>query len=200
MGLLPFLVVPMLKRKGSLPYMNVPQHKIITLFQRVLPRHLAAQTQRPRRFVDLGHGFGEAVLSATQHGYVATGVELNPTLYLLSVCNAWRQGVFVPFDKRARLVWGDLWKREVRLGEQDVVMMFGVAGLMGRLTAKVRAEAKDDALVVLYRFQLSLPPAMGERTDKKDERDIELLEVADEWSVYRVQGRRKEDESKTQMH
>lgn len=209
---LPFLVVPMLKG-NALPYMNIPIAKYKNLFDKTLPRHLNRGRPKralPHRFVDLGHGFGEAVVSAAQRGYIAAGVELNPTLYLLSIWNVWRHRLWWPFDTRVRLVWGDMWKRDLRFGEQDVILMFGVQSLMARLTAKVLAEAKHGALVVLYRFQLtlpvstpSLPPspslplavagegvgAEGESgTEGNDTKaEIELLEVnEDEFSVYRV--------------
>jgi len=203
---LPFLVVPMLKG-NALPYMNIPLAKYKNLFDKSLPSHL--QRRRPGapppRFIDLGSGFGESLVSAAQRGYVATGVELNPTLYLLSIWNVWRHRLWWPFDARVRLVCGDMWKQDLRFGEQDVILMFGVQSLMARLTAKVQAEAKNDALVVLYRFQLTLPASSsssspaevaGERVGAKGKGGtegsntkavIELLEVSEEeFSVYRV--------------
>lgn len=204
---LPFLVVPMLKG-NALPYMNIPLAKYKNLFDKTLPRHLKRRRpgSPPLQFIDLGHGFGEAVVSATQRGYIATGVELNPTLYLLSIWNLWRHRLWWPFDARVRLVCGDMWKQDLRFAEQDVILMFGVQSLMARLTAKVQAEAKHDALVVLYRFQLTLPSSSsstvagaGEEeggrsglkgnnnNNKKPDAEIELLEVSgEEFSVYRV--------------
>lgn len=212
MASLPFLVVPMLKG-NALPYMNIPVVKYKNLFDKILPRHIyhgRPKRALPHRFIDLGHGFGEAVVSAAQRGYFAAGVELNPTLYLLSVWNVWRHRLWWPFDTRVRLVCGDMWKRDLRFGEQDVILMFGVQSLMAQLTAKVLAEAKDGALVVLYRFQLTLPassPSLSpssplslavaeERVgaecksgtvSNNTKAEIELLEVSeDEFSVYRV--------------
>lgn len=200
---LPFLVVPMLKG-NALPYMNIPLAKYKDLFDKTLPRHLRRRRPGapPLHFIDLGHGYGEALVSATQRGYVATGVELNPTLYLLSIWNAWRHRLWWPFDARVRLVCGDMWKSDLRFGEQDVILMFGVQSLMARLTAKVQAEAKHDALVVLYRFQLTLPApsssssiageglgaeGKGGMEGNNTKAEIELLEVSEEeFSVYRV--------------
>lgn len=205
---LPFLVVPMLKG-NALPYMNIPLAKYKNLFDKTLPRYLKRRRPGapPPRFIDLGHGCGEAVVSACERGYVATGVELNPTLYLLSIWNVWRHRLWWPFDARVRLVCGDMWKQDLRFGDQDVILMFGVQSLMARLTAKVQAEAKNDALVVLYRFQLTLSSSLsssssspvevaGERVGAKGKggtegsdtkAEIELLEVSEEeFSVYRV--------------
>jgi SAM-dependent methyltransferase len=189
---------------NALPYMNIPLAKYKNLFDKTLPRHLKRRRPGapPPHFIDLGSGFGEALVSATQRGYVATGVELNPTLYLLSIWNVLRHRLWWPFDARVRLVCGDMWKQDLRFEEQDVILMFGVQSLMARLTAKVQAEAKHDALVVLYRFQLTLPASLssssvageglgaegrgGTKTNSSNA-EIELLEVSEEeFSVYRV--------------
>lgn len=214
---LPFLIVPML-RKNALPYMNTPISKIKKLFRSTLPRHIRRppvaavaasssppplpQSPPPLRFMDLGHGMGEASIEAALQGYKATGIELNPTLFMLSIFNAWRHRLFVPLDPRLNLLMGNLWK--LKLHEQDVIMLFGVQSFMERLQVKVKAEAKDDALVVLYRFQLPLTKSKksnreGNRKEEEEEAgaEIELLEVADEMSIYRVKRRRqwiKEDE------
>lgn len=206
---LPFLIVPML-RKNALPYMNTPTSKIKKLFRSTLPRHIRppaaaaallspsppAPPPPPLRFTDLGHGMGEASIEAALQGYMATGIELNPTLFMLSIFNAWRHLIFVPLDPRLNLLMGNLWK--LKLHEQDVIMLFGVQSFMERLQAKVKAEAKDDALVVLYRFQLPLArrgKSNGEGNEKEEEEEagaeIELLEVADEMSIYRVKRRRQ---------
>lgn len=69
---------------------------------------------------------------------------------------------------------------------------------MPRLTAKIREEAKHRSIVVLYRFQLKLADSqqegkealkIGDNDEISDNKgvDIELLEVEDEISVYRVQ-------------
>ena len=74
--------------------------------------------------------------------------------------------------------------------------MFGVQSLMPRLTAKIRAEARDQAIVVLYRFHLveekeegEKEEGEGERRAERDDARVELLEAEDELSVYRVERR-----------
>jgi len=198
LGSLPFLVIPML-RGNALPYMNIPMSKYKTIFDEVLPRHMPRRRagSPPLRFIDLGHGMGEAVVNAAQRGYVATGVELNPTLYLLSICNVWRHGILWPLEPRVRLVYGNMWRKDMELGRQDVILMFGVQSLMTRLAERLRSEAQHDALVVLYRFKLDLRSrasptgaALREITgrDGSDEQaEIKILEVTEDgFSVYRI--------------
>lgn len=173
---------------GALPYMHTPRKKLETLFE-LLPRHVSStpavaasaaggpstwsnrsstraqqqqqrhQQQRPKRFIDLGSGMGEAVIESWKRGYDARGIELNPTLFLLSSFNALRQAGPRAFFGQPRLAFslGNMFS--AKLDEFDVVMMFGVQSLMPRLTKKLQSECKDGAVVVLYRFRLDLPAA-----------------------------------------
>lgn len=211
MALLPFLVVPWLpKRKfGALPYMHTPQKKLRVLFGQLLPRHVPASPppagrQPPKRFIDLGSGMGEAVIEARKRGFEARGVELNPTLFVLSSLNAlWRAGPMA-FVRRPRLSFSLSNMCNLPLDKYDVIMVFGVQSLMGRLTHKLRDEAKDGAVVVLYRFQLDLPDEQSQRTEQdagmgvklieQDAQDVQikLVETAEELSVYKVVRPRKE--------
>jgi hypothetical protein len=222
-ALAPFLIVPWLPKRlyGALPYMHVPRQKLVTLFQ-MLPRHVQRayphthtrpqqqqqqqqQQQRPRplKFIDLGSGMGEAVLEARSKGFEARGVELNPTLYLLSSLNALFRVGPLAFVQQPPFSFGNMFC--VNLREYDVIMVFGVQSLMGRLTQKIRAEAKHGAVVVLYRFCLEQPAAAA--AGKKGARaleagaaglgdrgaggqglsvEIKLVEAADELSIYKV--------------
>lgn len=154
------------------------------------------------KFMDLGSGMGEAVVEARLRGFEARGIELNPTLFLLSSANAlWQLGPGA-FVRQPRLAFrcGNMFAIDLR--SYDVVMMFGVQPLMPRLTRKLEREAKDGAIVVLYRFQLDLPegqqdaPASAPALDSvptgaADGKagggvEIRLVEAADELSIYKV--------------
>jgi hypothetical protein len=198
-AILPFLIVPWLPRHkwGSLPYMNTPRKKLAKLFDEMLPRHVNTQQQLqlqlqpsrqgppPLRFIDLGSGMGEAVIEARKRGFEARGVELNPTLFLLSSASALRQLGPRAFWQEPRLAFrcGNMFV--VDLQSYDVVMMFGVAPLMARLTHKLQREAKDGAVVVLYRFKLELPPE-GQQQKAGGDVEIRLVEAAEELSIYTV--------------
>ena len=104
--------------------MHTPRAKIEALFRKTLPRHVApSASPGRRRFIDLGSGLGEAVIEARRHGYEATGVELNPTLYLLSVINALRYAGPLAFLRQPRLALrlGNMWS--IDLEEYDVIMV-----------------------------------------------------------------------------
>lgn len=216
-ALLPFLAIPWLpKRKfGALPYMNTPRSKLELLFNQMLPRHVAGSAAapstpgaprlrhqqqqqmppqgKPKRFIDLGSGMGEAVIEARKRGYEARGVELNPTLLLLSSMAAMRRLGPLAFVQQPRVSFKMHNMFSVPLHQYDVIMVFGVQSLMSRLTDKIRAEAQDGAVVVLYRFQLDVPPREAEAVGAKaasaleaQGAQIELVENAEELSIYKV--------------
>jgi cyclopropane fatty-acyl-phospholipid synthase-like methyltransferase len=108
---------------------------------------LLAREGAGKSFCDLGSGDGAAVIAAAQRGYKAHGIELNPALLLWSKLQARRAGVHAT----ATFEGGNMF--EHNLSRYDSVMCFGVAPLMPRLAAKVRAEAQDGTRIVLYRFQ-----------------------------------------------
>lgn len=218
-ALLPFMVVPWLpmRRFGALPYMHTPRKKLDLLFQELLSRHGAAakasspRAPPPKRFIDLGSGLGEAVIEAHKHGFEAQGVELNPTLFLMSSLNALRQAGPLAFVQQPRLGFAlaNMWS--VQLQDYDVIMAYGVQSSMARLTQKMANEAKHGAVVVLYRFRLDLPVAEarvgggrrpGVGGDGKEEGDrskvpmtdavIRLEETAEELAIYKVYRESKE--------
>jgi hypothetical protein len=108
---------------------------------------LARDGAAGKSFCDLGSGDGAAVIAAAQRGYKAHGIELNPALLLWSKLQARRAGVHAT----ATFEGGNMF--EHNLSKYDTLMCFGVAPLMPRLAAKVRAEAQDGTRIVLYRFQ-----------------------------------------------
>lgn len=219
-ALLPFMVVPWLpkRRFGALPYMHTPRKKLDLLFQELLPRHGAAakasspRAPPPKRFIDLGSGMGEAVIEARRHGFEARGVELNPTLLLLSSLNALWQAGPLAFVQQPRLGFSlaNMWS--AHLQDYDVIMAYGVQSLMARLTQKLRREAKHGAVVVLYRFRLDLPaaesrdgggrrPGGGEDGEEEGDRSkvpmtdavIRLEDTAEELAIYKVYRESKDE-------
>lgn len=146
--LLPFFIVPWLPRKvfGALPWLPTSPRRVNAVLDALRP-----DIVKPgRTFVDLGAGDGVAVIEAAKRGMVARGVELNPSLVLLSHINALRAGL--PVYRRCSFRWGDLFKHPV--ADADVIMVFGVVPLMPRIASKLDAEAKPQAVVMSHKFAL----------------------------------------------
>lgn len=96
--------------------------------------------------VDLGSGDGKVLRAAAAQGLQAIGYEINPIMWLISQIKLW------PYRKMAKAHLGDMWQADI--SRADVVFVFLLDRLMGRLEAKLRAEAKPGTLVVSYVFKL----------------------------------------------
>ncbi|MDD5110126.1 MAG: hypothetical protein PHI63_02835 [Patescibacteria group bacterium] len=98
------------------------------------------------RMVDLGSGDGRIVIAAAQRGAQAHGVEINPWLICFSRMRARWTGV----GTRASFRCGSLWAEP--LGAYDVVTVYGLGPIMGKLERKLEAELKPGARVVSHAF------------------------------------------------
>lgn len=104
------------------------------------------------RLSDLGSGDGEVVVQAARAGMVATGYELNPSLVAISRLRWLLARPSAEKGGSARFVIGNL--LEAAIGDEDVIMVFGVPPLMPMVAKKLEREAKAGALVFCHRFPL----------------------------------------------
>jgi hypothetical protein len=156
-----------LRHKFYLPYMATPKEKVRQALQHAVTNHVpsvscsTAQSNRrirPRKFLDLGSGDGEAVYQAVQITSpaaldLAVGVELNPTLYTIA---SLRRLTWTRSQRRRSLFLCDsFWKHPLQ--PYSVVMIFGVPPLMRDLSDKIHRECEPGTVVLSYRFPL--PPA-----------------------------------------
>jgi SAM-dependent methyltransferase len=157
----PFLLVPWLPRRvfGALPWMPTSRRRVEAALA-ALPPSLVGPG---RRFIDLGSGDGEAVLEAARRGMTATGVELNPTLVAISRARAAYASLRAalagagsaaggPPRGTATFHLGNLFSADV--SAHDVIFVFGVVPLMGRIGSKLEAEAPAHAAVVSNKFPM----------------------------------------------
>jgi hypothetical protein len=142
----PFLIVPWLPRRlfGALPWLPTSASRV----RRALDALPLEHTKAGQRFVDLGSGDGVAVIAAAERGMVAHGVELNPTLVILSRWLAFRKGV----SKHATFEVGNLFGFSV--SEADIVMIFGVVPLMQRIGDKLEKECWKPTYILSNKFAL----------------------------------------------
>lgn len=104
---------------------------------------------------DLGSGDGRVVIALARRGAEAHGFEVNPILVHLSRRNIRRAGL----EGRAFIHWRSFWRAD--LSSFDIVTVFQVSFVMGRLEAKVKRELPAGARIVshYWRFPTLLPEA-----------------------------------------
>ena len=167
---LPFILPAM--RKHTLPYVPATDKQISNVFKAVraysqqanltsvmVPQPLSAglATGQKVHLVDLGSGDGRIVFEAAKRGYYAEGVELNTMLYLYSRFKAlgnWK-GTKEPkyFVPRPVFKRADFWT--IDMGKYDLIVVFGVQEMMKDLACKLKAEMKENALIVSCRYPIS---------------------------------------------
>jgi hypothetical protein len=177
--------------KSSLPYMATPRRKVVDALA-AIKKNISAKdeimiakqnlssktsttptTTKTLRFTDLGSGDGEAVLAAAQHGWLATGVEMNPTLWFISF---FRKMLLSRSERqRAHFIVGDLFQQNI--SNSNAIMIFGINPLMPRIDAKLGSEARVGAFVIAYRFELPLKSIRAKVIyNEEDMRVYEILE------------------------
>ena len=106
---------------------------------------------------DLGSGDGRVVISLATRGAEAHGYEINPLLVLRSRSNIRRAGL----AGRAFIHWGSFWRAD--FSAYDLITVFQVGYVMGRLEAKLKKELAPGSRVVSHYWRFpSLRPALAQ--------------------------------------
>lgn len=98
--------------------------------------------KKGEKVVDLGSGDGRILLAFARKGIEAHGYEINPILVGWSWLSIRRAGLNGLAHVHFRSYWG------VDLREFDVVVVYGVSGMMKRLEKKLKKELKKGSRVV----------------------------------------------------
>ncbi len=100
------------------------------------------------KFADLGSGDGRLVIAAALKGAEAHGYEINPVLVLWS-----RQKINrLKLDDRAFIHWKSFWRENFQ--SYSAISIFGITGIMERLSQKLSRELKPGARVACNIFPL----------------------------------------------
>ncbi len=106
-----------------------------------------AEVKPGEKAVDLGSGDGRLVIALAKAGAEAYGYEVNPILVRKSKINIRRAGL----ENKAFINWGSFWQAD--LSEFDIIIIYGMKHVMGRLEKKLRKELKKDARIVSNTFK-----------------------------------------------
>lgn len=120
------------------PYAPLRKEKIKIMLQLLKPK-------KGEKLVDLGSGDGRIILHAAKLGIDATGLEINPILYLLTILRIRKNNL-----KTAHVYLKDFWK--VNLSEYKYVTIYGITFIMPGLEKKLKKELKKGAKVATSHF------------------------------------------------
>ena len=154
LALIPFVAIPLVGRKrfGGLPWLPTGLKRIRAVFDYLGPLHVGPG----KRFIDLGSGDGVAVMEAARRGAQAVGIELNPSLYLMSQVRSleWKLGDRTGYEEggRCRFVCGDLFPFPV--SSYDTIMIFGTPQLMPRIRDKLEQEVSTPIYIFSHKFRI----------------------------------------------
>jgi hypothetical protein len=197
---LPFMATPAVKVKKALQFIQKRQQQrqqvLVVPSTKALDLTLeSASSTRRRMFLDLGSGDGEAVWQAAQlhsgddkndndrpassarleehkhyHFTDCVGVELNSTLYLVSVL---RRALFWshPIRQRSRFYCRDVWALPRHLvREADTIFLFGIPSLMPRLSHAMAHtwQIRSGTFIVSYRFPLPVRDGTSKSVNATD--------------------------------
>jgi cyclopropane fatty-acyl-phospholipid synthase-like methyltransferase len=108
---------------------------------------------------DLGSGDGRVVIALAREGAEAHGYEVNPALVLISRRKIREAGL----AGKAFIHWGNFWRRD--LSPYDLITVFQVGFVMGRLEAKVKRELHTRARIVSHHWRF---PSLGAERVRSD--------------------------------
>lgn len=214
--------------KSSLPYMSTPRHKVekaLTFLskrnQKIIANNFEhkdigtstkakniTKQQKQLHFVDLGSGDGTAVLAASSLGWRATGIEMNPTLWLISSIRR-----LLSNNKKIRsnsqLKIGDMFAASFSkssLRNANCTMIFGVAPLMPRIADLIERECQPGCWIMSYRFRVPLANNSGNGNEVKNKKDqvsvgggihASLIYDEEEMRIYELDSDHNAEEDKS---
>jgi ribosomal protein L11 methylase PrmA len=115
-----------------------------------------AQIQHGEKLADLGSGDGRIVIAAAKAGAEAHGYEINPLLVWWSRYQIKKAGL----SDRAFIHQKNFWR--VDFSDYNIVMLFGITGIMKGLEKKLKTELKPGSRVISNIFVF--PNWIGEKS------------------------------------
>lgn len=95
------------------------------------------------RVVDLGSGKGDVIIELAKKGINVVGYEINPFLVAYTKFKIKKEKL-----KNAKVEWSNFWNKN--LGNFDVIVLFQIGYIMGKLEKKLKNELKKNARVISY--------------------------------------------------
>jgi len=130
--------------ESLLPLMFRGAIYVPTKKEKMLEMIKLAEVKKGDKAVDLGSGDGRLVIALAKKGVEAHGYEINPFLFFLSKRNIKKAKV------KASVHFANFWKKD--LSQFNVVTLYGMNHVMGKLEQKLKKELKPNSKVVSNSF------------------------------------------------
>lgn len=101
-----------------------------------------------QKLFDLGSGDGRLLILASKKGIKATGIEINPYVWLLSQIVVFLSGT----SSLVKIILGNYWN--TKLVDVDGIVVYGLPSIMGKLSKKLKTELKPGTKIISNSFQI----------------------------------------------
>lgn len=125
--------------KSDIPFVPSSTDRLNTMIE-------LSSVKPGQKTLDLGSGDGRVVIAMAKAGAEAHGFEVDPKLIEEARKNIAEEGL----EGKAFIYSKNFWDGD--LGEYDVVTVYGITSIMGRLEAKLKNELRPNAKVVSNYF------------------------------------------------
>jgi cyclopropane fatty-acyl-phospholipid synthase-like methyltransferase len=106
-----------------------------------------ANVKPGEKVVDLGSGDGRVLMACAKKGARCTGFEIDPLLVWRSRKNIKKAHL----DKKITIIPKSFWTANI--SSYDVIIIYGITHIMGRLKDKLKKEAKENTRIISVYFR-----------------------------------------------
>lgn len=121
------------------PYVPIPRYGLDKIIE-------FADIKPGQKAVDLGSGDGKIMIAMAKAGAIVDGYEVNPLLVWWTKRRIKKEGL----EGKASVYLESFW--DINLSSYDIVTLFGVRKIMGRLQEKMDKELKPGAKIISFGF------------------------------------------------
>jgi precorrin-6B methylase 2 len=121
------------------PYAGLGEKRINAMFELL-------KVKKGKSLIDIGSGDGRIVIKAAKMGLIATGVEINPILYLYS-----KFSIRIRKAKKTKILLKDMWQTD--FSKYDYITIWGTKHMTKNLGNKLRKEVRPGTRIVSNHFQ-----------------------------------------------
>jgi hypothetical protein len=104
--------------------------------------------KKVKKMVDLGSGDGTIMLEFAKRGVKAYGYEINPFL----VWGTNKKIKALGLESKARAYWVNFWFVDFRKKDFDLITIYGIPWIMGRLGKKLKRELRPETKIISNYF------------------------------------------------
>lgn len=131
----------------QVPFVTTSSDSLKTIIESAQYKQYEVYSEQSRRAIDLGSGDGRVALELAKNGFLVTGIEHNEALVARAKTRAQELNL-----KNIAFLNQDFW--DVDLRPFDVIYIYGMDSIMGRLEKKLDEEMRHGARFISNVFTL----------------------------------------------